>query len=204
VILVVDNYDSFVHNLARYLVELGEECRVVRNDALTVAEALATAPSGVVLSPGPCGPERAGISVSLAAAAPAAGIPVLGVCLGHQAVAAAYGGRIRRARRPTHGSAARIAHDGSGLFTGIDSPFPGGLYHSLAVEVEPGAALAASAWDDAGEVMAVRHRSLPAWGVQFHPESVLTPDGYRLLANFLGLVRSVRSAGLPRAARSEA
>jgi anthranilate synthase component 2/para-aminobenzoate synthetase component 2 len=197
VILIVDNYDSFVHNLARYLVELGSDCRVIRNDATTVGEALALKPSAVVLSPGPCGPDRAGISMALALAAPRAAIPVLGVCLGHQAVAAAYGGRIRRAWRPIHGSAARMTHDGSALFDGISTPFEGGLYHSLAVELDAGGPLVASAWDDAGEVMALRHESLPAWGVQFHPESVLTPDGYRLLANFLG---EVRTAGAPRVA----
>ena len=183
-ILLIDNYDSFVHNLARYVGELGAPRRVIRNDALTAAEALALKPRGIILSPGPGGPAQAGISLALAKAAGAAGVPLLGVCLGHQCVAQAYGGVVRRGR-PAHAEASRISHDASSLFKDIPSPFTAGRYHSLTADLAPGGVLRATARAEDGTLMALEHRKLPVFGVQFHPESVLTEHGHRLLANFL-------------------
>ena len=186
-ILVIDNYDSFVFTLARYLRELGRETEVVRNDALTVDEALARAPEAILVSPGPCGPAEAGISVALARAAVAARMPFLGVCLGHQCLVAAQGGTIARAPRPVHGEASRIVHDGADLFQALPSPLTVARYHSLIAATPLPASLAATAHleDDPSVVMAVAHRNAPAWGVQFHPESILTGHGHALLANFL-------------------
>jgi len=186
VILLIDNYDSFVYNLARYVGELGHERIVVRNDALDVEEALALRPDAVILSPGPCTPNEAGISLDLARAA-AGRVPLLGVCLGHQAVAQAFGGVVRRAARPVHGHASPVRHDGSPLFEGLPNPFPAGRYHSLAVDLEPGGPLRATAHAEDGEIMALAHHRWPLLGVQFHPESILTPHGHQLLANFLRL-----------------
>ena len=186
-ILLIDNYDSFVHNLARYVEELGFACRVARNDAIGAQQALALRPGAVILSPGPCAPDEAGICLRLAAAVAARGdIPLLGVCLGHQAIAQALGGRVRPARRPMHGMQARILHDGSALFAGLPATFAAGRYHSLAADLAPDGELRETAWDEDGEVMAFAHRAAPVFGVQFHPESILSQHGHRLLANFLG------------------
>lgn len=197
-ILVLDNYDSFVFNLARYLAELGEEVRVVRNDGIGVREAAALEPSHIVVSPGPCTPAEAGVSTELIGAL-GASIPTLGVCLGHQCVGAAFGTRVVRAGKPMHGKISLIHHDGSDLFTGLPTPLRGTRYHSLVLDpasIPP--ALAVTARSDDGEVMAVRHRELPVWGVQFHPEAVLTEHGYALLANFLALGRGEAPRGLAR------
>jgi anthranilate synthase/aminodeoxychorismate synthase-like glutamine amidotransferase len=186
-VLLVDNYDSFVQNLARYVRELGAETHVHRNDALSVADALELAPSHVIVSPGPCTPREAGVSNELIRAL-GPRLPVLGVCLGHQCLAAALGGRVVRAQRPRHGKTSPIHHGGAGLFAGLPSPFEATRYHSLIVADEglPDG-LEVVARTAAGEIMALRHRSWPAWGVQFHPESVLTEHGYDLLRNFLAL-----------------
>ena len=181
--LVIDNYDSFTYNLVQYLGELGAEVEVVRNDKATVAELLERKPDRLVISPGPCTPAEAGIAIEAARRFPEAGIPTLGVCLGHQALVEAFGGRTIRGE-PIHGKDAEVEHDGSGLFAGLPSPLTAGRYHSLVADPELPDELEQTA--TAGEVvMAVRHRELPATGVQFHPESVLTPEGKQLLANFL-------------------
>ena len=187
-ILVIDNYDSFTYNLVQYLGELGAEIIVRRNDAVTVEEVGALAPSGIVLSPGPCTPADAGVTVEVIRAW-GASIPTLGVCLGHQAIGEAYGGKVVRAARAVHGKTSRITHDGTGLFAGLPSPLEVGRYHSLVVERESLPAslkVVATATDDPGEIHALRHATHPVWGVQFHPESVLTPNGKQLLRNFLG------------------
>jgi anthranilate synthase/aminodeoxychorismate synthase-like glutamine amidotransferase len=186
-VLVLDNYDSFTFNLVQLLREKGAEVLVRRNDALDVAAAQALAPTHLVLSPGPGRPENAGITLRLIAAL-APKLPVLGVCLGHQALGLAFGGRVVHAARPQHGEEARVFHDGRGLFRGLSSPLAAARYHSLVV-AEQGfpEALEVSAWTAEGEIMGLRHRSLPVEGVQFHPESVLTPRGARLIANFLAL-----------------
>ncbi len=189
-ILVIDNYDSFVHNLARHFVVLGEEVDVVRNDAIDVAGIRRRRPEALVISPGPCTPSQAG--VSRAAIAELGGsVPILGVCLGHQAIGEVFDGRVARARLPLHGHATDIRHDGTGLFAGLPDPLPVGRYHSLIVEPTPAldATLAVDARSAEGEIMALSHRSLPIWGVQFHPESVLTPSGLALLRNFLVAAR---------------
>ena len=189
-IFVLDNYDSFTYNLVQYLGELGAEPRVERNDALTADDVLAAGPRGVVISPGPGVPERAGISVDLVRAAAAARMPLLGVCLGHQAIAVAFGARVSRAPRLMHGKSSPVRHDGTGVLAGVPSPFVAMRYHSLVVEPETlPADLVATAWsadrDDDPEVMAVRHRDLPIHGVQFHPESIGTDAGRGILRNFL-------------------
>ena len=182
-VLVIDNYDSFTYNLVQYLGELGSEVEVVRNDKATVAELLGAPPERLVISPGPCTPAEAGISIEASRAFPEAGVPTLGVCLGHQAMVEAFGGRTIRGE-PIHGKDAEIDHDGSGIFAGLPNPLRAGRYHSLIADPELPAELEQTAsYGDV--VMAVRHRELPAEGVQFHPESVLTPDGKALLANFL-------------------
>jgi anthranilate synthase/aminodeoxychorismate synthase-like glutamine amidotransferase len=184
-LLLIDNYDSFTYNLAQYLGELGDEVRVTRNDAVTVDEVEKLGPRRIVISPGPCTPNEAGISLELIARL-AGKIPILGVCLGHQAIGQAFGGRVVRAPRVMHGKTSPILHDGRGLFAGIPSPMQATRYHSLVVEpatVPP--SLEVTARTAEGEIMALQHRSLPVWGVQFHPESILTVDGKRLLQNFL-------------------
>lgn len=186
-VLLLDNYDSFVHNLARYLRELGAETDVRRSDALSVAEIEALAPTHLVVSPGPCTPREAGVS-NAAIAALGPHVPVLGVCLGHQCLAAALGGRVVRAARPRHGKTSPILHDGLGLFAGLPSPFEATRYHSLVVEERDlPESLEVVARTPEGEIMALRHVLWPAWGVQFHPESVLTQYGHELLRNFLAL-----------------
>jgi anthranilate synthase/aminodeoxychorismate synthase-like glutamine amidotransferase len=182
-VLVLDNYDSFTYNLVQYLGELGARPEVVRNDKATVAELLESRPERLVISPGPCTPADAGISIEASRAFPEAGIPTLGVCLGHQAMVEAFGGRTIRGE-PVHGKDAEIAHDGRGIFEGLDSPLRAGRYHSLIAD--PVLPLDLERTASLGDVvMAVRHRSLPAEGVQFHPESVLTPQGKQMLGNFL-------------------
>ncbi|MDB4889929.1 MAG: glutamine amidotransferase of anthranilate synthase [Gemmatimonadetes bacterium] len=189
-LLVIDNYDSFTYNLVQYLGELGAEIVVHRNDAITVDEISALAPSAMVLSPGPCAPAQAGITVE-AIRALSNRIPTLGVCLGHQAIGEAYGGRVVRAARAVHGKTSRIAHDGSELFAGLPSPLEVGRYHSLVVErasLPAELQVVATSVDDPTEIHALRHATHPVWGVQFHPESVLTQNGKQLLRNFLDLV----------------
>jgi anthranilate synthase/aminodeoxychorismate synthase-like glutamine amidotransferase len=197
-VLVLDNYDSFTYNLVQILNGLGAETVVRRNDTLTVEEALALRPSAVVVSPGPCTPSEAGISVALIRAA-SDRCPVLGVCLGHQSVAAAFGGRVVRAPEPVHGKVSEVHHDGRTVYRGLDAPFPATRYHSLVVERETlPDCLEVSAWTGDGLVMGLRHREKPVEGVQFHPESVLTKAGGALIANFL------RMAGRPERAAQDA
>ena len=185
-ILVIDNYDSFVHNLARYVRELGFATEVVRCDALSVDQVAARRPTHIVISPGPCTPNEAGVSVPLVRRL-GPEIPILGVCLGHQCIGQAFGGQIVRARRPMHGMASRIAHDGEGLFAGLPDPLVGGRYHSLVVEAaDLPEELVVTARSEDGEIMGVRHREHPIEGLQFHPESVLTEHGHDLLRAFLG------------------
>jgi anthranilate synthase component 2 len=185
VLLLIDNYDSFTWNLAQYLGELGAEVNVYRNDALTVGEISAWQPAQIVVSPGPCTPNEAGISV--AAIREFAGrIPILGVCLGHQAIGQAFGGRIVRAQRVMHGKLSAVTHDGRGVFTGLPSPLTATRYHSLAIErATLPACLEVTATSEDGEIMGVRHRELAVEGVQFHPEAILTEHGHALLSNFL-------------------
>jgi anthranilate synthase/aminodeoxychorismate synthase-like glutamine amidotransferase len=182
-VLVIDNYDSFTYNLVQYLGELGAEVEAVRNDAARVDELLEGGWDRVVVSPGPCTPNEAGISVEAMRRFPEAGVPTLGVCLGHQSLAQAFGGKVVR-HLPIHGKTTEIEHDGTGLFEGLPSPLVVGRYHSLVVDPALPDELEPTAWGG-GVLMAMRHRELPAEGVQFHPESVLTPDGKRLLETFL-------------------
>jgi anthranilate synthase component 2 len=193
-LLLIDNYDSFAYNLVHYLGELGAPCAVKRNDALTAAEAMALSPDAIVLSPGPCDPDRAGICLDLIRLA-AGKVPLLGVCLGHQAVGQAFGGRIVRANAPMHGKPSDISHDGTGLFAGLPSPFRAIRYHSLVIDpAGVPADLAVTARTEDGTIMGVAHRSLPVHGVQFHPESIDSEHGHRLLANFLDLIPGRRQA----------
>ena len=182
-VLVIDNYDSFTYNLVQYLGELGAEPDVVRNDVVSVEELLARRPERVVISPGPCRPIDAGVSIEAARAFPEDGIPVLGVCLGHQALAEAFGGRVV-VGEPVHGKTATVLHDGRSIFRGLQNPLVAGRYHSLVVDPELPPEFELSA-ESNGTVMAIRHRELPAEGVQFHPESVLTDSGKLILRNFL-------------------
>jgi anthranilate synthase component 2 len=185
-LLLVDNYDSFTFNLVQYLGELGAAVEVFRNDRIDVAGIRARRPDGVVLSPGPCTPSEAGVTVP-AIQALAGELPILGVCLGHQAIGQAFGGRVVRNARIVHGKASPVRHRGQGLFAGLPSPFPAGRYHSLVVERETlPRELAVTAWTDEGEIMGLRHRRLEVEGVQFHPESILTEGGKHLLGNWLG------------------
>jgi anthranilate synthase component II len=182
-ILVIDNYDSFTWNLVHYLMELGAEVEVVRNDALSAAQALATGARGFLISPGPCTPNEAGISLDLVGACADAGAALLGVCLGHQAIGQYFGGRVRRGGL-MHGKTSPVSHDASGVFAGLPSPFTATRYHSLIVDNIPATLLVNATADDA-HVMGFRHASLPIHGVQFHPESIATEHGHALLANFL-------------------
>ena len=182
---MIDNYDSFTYNLVQYLGELGENVRVVRNDELSVGEIEELAPERIVLSPGPCTPNEAGVSLELVHRM-AGRVPLLGVCLGHQAIGQAFGGRVVHAKTLMHGKVSSIHHTGAGVFRGLPSPFRATRYHSLAIEREScPAELEVTAWTEDGEIMGVRHRSLPIEGVQFHPESILTEHGHALLRNFL-------------------
>jgi anthranilate synthase/aminodeoxychorismate synthase-like glutamine amidotransferase len=195
-VLVIDNYDSFTFNLVQYLSELGAAVEVYKNDEIDVAGVRARAPHGVLISPGPCTPNDAGVCLELLAALGGA-VPVLGVCLGHQAIGQVYGGRVVRAQRLMHGKTSPILNDGRGVFVGLPSPFEATRYHSLLVERDSlPACLEVSAWTAEGEIMGLRHRELPVEGVQFHPESVLTPEGKRLVGNWLHLV-GVGGVGAP-------
>ncbi len=190
-IFVLDNYDSFTWNLVHYLRELGEEVRVERNDALSAAEALASGAGAFLISPGPGTPDRAGISLELVAACAKAGRPLLGVCLGHQAIGQYFGGSVVRAPAVMHAKVSSIAHDGSGLFDGLPSSFAATRYHSLVVDdTSLPAALAVTARAEDGTVQGLGHRTLPIHGVQFHPESIASEHGHRLLGNFLALARA--------------
>lgn len=182
-ILVIDNYDSFTFNLVHYLMELGTEVKVERNDAISAAEALASGASGFLISPGPCTPNEAGVSLDLVAACADAEKPLLGVCLGHQSIGQHFGGTVTRGGL-MHGKTSQVSHDRSGVFAGLPSPFTATRYHSLVVENIP-ACLAVNATSDDDHVQGFRHASLPIHGVQFHPESIATEHGHALLANFL-------------------
>ncbi|MDQ0463040.1 anthranilate synthase component 2 [Caulobacter ginsengisoli] len=184
-ILVIDNYDSFTYNLVHYLNELGAETLVYRNDALTVQEAFGLRPEAVLLSPGPKAPDQAGICLPLLRGAPD-DLPILGVCLGHQAMGQAYGGDVVRAKSIMHGKVSPIHHQGQGIFKGLPNPFTATRYHSLAIDPATfPAELEVTAWTEDGEVMGIQHRTRPVFGVQFHPESIATEGGHQLLANFL-------------------
>ncbi len=186
-ILMIDNYDSFTYNLYQYLGELGQDVRVFRNDQISVGDIAALKPKHIVISPGPCTPNEAGVSVA-AVERFGGNIPMLGVCLGHQSIGQAYGGKIIRARQLMHGKTSMIHHRGEGVFAGLPSPFEATRYHSLVIERESlPACLEITAWTDDSEIMGVRHRSHAVEGVQFHPESLLTEHGHKLLANFLGI-----------------
>ena len=194
-VLLLDNYDSFVYNLARYLEELGETTLVVRNDALSVSEVVGRSPTHIILSPGPCTPSEAGICVQVARAV-SDRIPILGVCLGHQCLAEAFGASVVRGA-PVHGKVSHVRHAGTDLFTGLPDPLRVTRYHALVVEpASLGEQLIATAWTEEGTIMAIRHRARLAWGVQFHPEACLTAAGHALLANFLSLGRGERPLGL--------
>jgi anthranilate synthase component 2 len=194
-LLMIDNYDSFTYNLVQYFGELGADVRVVRNDAIGVDEIEALAPSQIVVSPGPCTPAEAGVSVP-AIARFAGRIPILGVCLGHQAIGQAFGGRVVRAGRVMHGKLSTVTHAGAGLFAGLPSPFRATRYHSLVIERDTlPVALEITAEADDGEIMGVRHREYAIEGVQFHPEAILTEHGKALLANFLRASRAAAGSG---------
>lgn len=189
-ILMIDNYDSFTYNLVQYISQLGGEVEVYRNDAVTVAQIETMKPEAIVISPGPCSPDQAGISVA-AITRFHKGIPILGVCLGHQAIGQAFGGCVVRAKQVMHGKASPVLHDSRTIFAGVSTPFTAGRYHSLIVERETlPDCLEISAETKEGEIMGLRHRSLPVEGIQFHPESILTPSGKRIIANFLTLVKN--------------
>jgi anthranilate synthase component II len=195
-ILLIDNYDSFTFNLVHFLGDVGGVCDVRRNDTLSVAEAMAMAPEAIVLSPGPCTPNEAGICVDLIKAA-AGKIPILGVCLGHQAIGQAFGGEVVRAPLPMHGKVSQVLHDGTDIFAGLPSPFAATRYHSLIVAAENlPEALQPTARTADGTIMGLRHRSMPIFGVQFHPESIASEHGHELLANFLAIVRGSNKPAL--------
>ncbi|MDP2697980.1 aminodeoxychorismate/anthranilate synthase component II [Thalassospira sp.] len=191
-ILLIDNYDSFVYNLARYVVELGQEVKVVRNDRLGPQDVRDIDPDAILFSPGPCSPDEAGRSLELIAAL-WPDYPMLGVCLGHQAIAQAFGGIVKRARRPVHGMTSRITHNGQGIFQNIDNPLTVTRYHSLIVDLPVDGPLMITARGPEDEIMAFAHRDLPVFGVQFHPESVLTEQGHDLLQNFLDIALSAKA-----------
>ncbi len=185
-ILLIDNYDSFVYNLARYVGELGYDRQVVRNDAITLADIDLLKPSHIIISPGPCAPDQAGISLDVIHYF-SKKIPILGVCLGHQAIAQAYGGIVARAKKPMHGKASFIEHNQKNIFVNLENPMLASRYHSLIVQEEKFPHdLEITARSEEGEIMALQHREFPVFGVQFHPESILTKEGYALLENFLG------------------
>lgn len=186
-LLVVDNYDSFTYNLVHYAQEMGAETHVIRNDDMSAAEALALGAQAILLSPGPCTPNEAGICLDLLTQAPE-DLPILGICLGQQSMGQAFGGKVIRAKNIMHGKTSPIHHDGTGLFAGLESPFTATRYHSLAVERETlPDCLAINAWTDDGEIMSLRHVSRPIHGLQFHPESIASENGHALIAAFLGL-----------------
>ncbi|MGB1390160.1 MAG: anthranilate synthase component II [Paracoccaceae bacterium] len=185
-LLLIDNYDSFTYNLVHYLGELGEIPVVRRNDALSVTDALAMNPAGILLSPGPCDPDQAGICLDLTKAAAKARIPLFGVCLGHQTIGQAFGGKVVRCDEIVHGKLGRMQHSGQGVFSGLPTPFDATRYHSLVVDRDSlPDALEVTAWLENGTIMGLKHRELPIHGVQFHPESIASEHGYALLKNFL-------------------
>ncbi len=186
-ILVIDNYDSFVHNVTRYLRELGAEAEVKRNDVLT-ADRIGEDVRGIVISPGPCTPHEAGVSLDIVRSL-SGHVPILGICLGHQCIGEAFGGKVTRARRPMHGEASAIRHQGAGVLAGLPDGFNAGRYHSLIVELDGDEPLTVTARSEDGEIMGIEHKSHPTYGVQFHPESVLTEHGYDILRNFLKAAR---------------
>ncbi|MCV2880873.1 anthranilate synthase component II [Actibacterium sp. XHP0104] len=189
-LLLIDNYDSFTYNLVHYLGELGSDVKVVRNDAMDVQQAMALKPEAILLSPGPCDPAQAGICLALTAAAAETRTPLLGVCLGHQTIGEAFGGKVVRAPQIVHGKMGTMHHDGTGVFAGLPSPFDATRYHSLIVERETlPDCLEVNAWLDDGLIMGLRHKTLPIHGVQFHPESIASEHGHALLKNFLDLVK---------------
>ncbi|WP_445219821.1 anthranilate synthase component II [Bradyrhizobium sp. Pa8] len=193
-IVIIDNYDSFVFNIARYFRRLSEATEVIRNDEISVSDIVRLKPRAVVISPGPCSPTEAGISTSIICEL-SGRVPILGICLGHQCVGSVFGGRVARAHRPMHGRSSYVTHDGIGLFEGLPSPLCVGRYHSLVVEINQSHAphLMVTARSDEGEIMALAHRDQPTFGVQFHPESILTQQGDALLRNFLRLAKSFRA-----------
>ena len=192
-ILLIDNYDSFTFNLVHFLGDLGVECQVVRNDAWTVRQAMDSAPEAIVLSPGPCTPTEAGICCDLIRAA-AGRVPVLGVCLGHQAIGQVFGGDVVRAPVPMHGKVSPVRHDGTDVFAGLPSPFGATRYHSLIVDAATlPDALVPTAWTEDGTIMGLRHRTLQVFGVQFHPESIASEHGHDILANFLAIARGANA-----------
>ncbi|MCP3441257.1 aminodeoxychorismate/anthranilate synthase component II [Bradyrhizobium sp. CCGUVB14] len=193
-IVIIDNYDSFVFNIARYFRRLGEATDVIRNDAISVSDIVLRQPHAVVISPGPCSPTEAGISTSIVREL-SGHVPILGICLGHQCIGSVFGGTVARARRPTHGRSSYLTHNGGGLFDGLPSPLCVGRYHSLVVEIDEShtSHLVVTARSDDGEIMALAHRDHPTYGVQFHPESILTQHGGALLKNFLRRAKSFRA-----------
>ena len=192
-ILLIDNYDSFTFNLVHFLGDVGAECEVWRNDKVSVADALARNPEAIVMSPGPCTPNEAGICLDLIAAA-AGKVPMLGVCLGHQAVGQAFGGQVVRAPAPMHGKVSRIFHAGTDILEGLPTPFSATRYHSLIVDrATLPDCLVPTAWTEDGLLMAMRHRAFPIFGVQFHPESIASQCGHELLANFLAIARGTNA-----------
>lgn len=193
-LLLIDNYDSFTYNLVHYLGELGADTEVRRNDALTVDEALALRPDGIVISPGPCDPDKAGICMDLIQAA-AGRVPVFGVCLGHQAIGQVFGGRIVRAPVPMHGKISPVHHHGGGVLAGLPDNFEATRYHSLTIEPDSMPdSLEATAWTEDGVIMALRHKTLPIHGVQFHPESIASQYGHKILQNFLAIAERRNAA----------
>ena len=193
-ILLIDNYDSFTFNLVHYLGDVGARCDVRRNDTISVAQAMAMRPAAIVLSPGPCDPSAAGICLPLTAAAAQARVPLLGVCLGHQTIGQAFGGKVIRAPEPMHGKVSEVTHDGSGLFADVPSPVAVTRYHSLIVQRDTlPDCLAVTAESADGLIMGLAHRTLPIWGVQFHPESIASAHGHTMLANFLAMAHGRNS-----------
>ena len=196
-IVMIDNYDSFTYNLVQGFASLSADMRVFRNDEVSLDEVKGQKPAALVISPGPCTPLEAGVSVALIKEF-SGSIPILGVCLGHQCIGAAFGGRVERAQRIMHGKTSQIRHCGEGIYAGVKNPFPAGRYHSLAVLHEGlPQELVVQATSEEGEIMGLRHKVHPTYGVQFHPESILTPAGKRLMRNFLGIVDSSHSSSTP-------
>ncbi|WGD50880.1 aminodeoxychorismate/anthranilate synthase component II [Bradyrhizobium sp. CB1650] len=193
-IVIIDNYDSFVFNIARYFHKLSEATEVIRNDAISISELVGLNLRAVVISPGPCTPNEAGISTAVVREL-SGRVPILGICLGHQCIGSVFGGRVARAHRPMHGRRSYIAHDGRGLFKGLPTPLDVGRYHSLIVELDQSCAqdLIVTARSEEGEIMALAHSYYPTYGVQFHPESILTSQGHVLLMNFLRLIEDSRN-----------
>jgi anthranilate synthase component 2 len=190
-ILLIDNYDSFTFNLVQFFGDLGADCVVKRNDALSPEEALALNPDAIVLSPGPCTPNEAGICLDVVRLAAERAVPLFGVCLGHQAIGQAFGGQVVRAREPVHGKTSEVTHDDTDIFAGLPTPFTATRYHSLIVQQSTlPESLVATAWVEDGTIMGLRHENLPIYGVQFHPESIATAHGHDILRNFLNLART--------------